>query len=60
MFISHGCPNQQATGCPEAGMLLVPPKESGHSVGTQLTPWAKGQGSGKGSWITRQVVVDVC
>lgn len=41
MFIFHGCPNRQATGYPEVWRLFIPPKESGHSVGKQLTPWSR-------------------
>lgn len=60
MFISHGCPNQLATGCAETGALLVSPKESGAQCRKTADTLGKGQGSGKGSWVTTQVVVSVC
>lgn len=60
MFISCECPNQQATGCPEVGTLFVPPEESGQRAEKQLTPWAKGQGSGEVAWVTTQAAADVC
>lgn len=59
MFISRGCPNQLATGCAEAGTLFVSPKESGAQCRRTADTLGKGQGSGKGSRVTTQVVVGV-